>query len=165
MYVHAAVTIGGKNAYRLIDSVYFTDGTPSHTDTTYFVEKSGNLLTYCGTTTASTWITLFKRSEGIDKEYDGGSFTEVIFGIPVTVTVKCKIRPKETVVVPIGSVQAYKLEVKTGASFGGQMFEFLQYVWFADGFGPVKKQEPVQVDATLGIKLQGYEALMVSKNF
>lgn len=165
MYVHSAVTIGGKNAYRLIDSVYFADGTLSYTDTTYFAEENGNLLTYYGTAATGVWVTLFKRSEGIDKEYDGGSFTEVVFGIPVTVTVKCKIRAKETITAPIGSVQAYRLEVKTVASFGGQTFEFLQYVWFADGVGPVKQQEPVQVDPTLGIKLQGYESLMVSKNF
>lgn len=165
MYVHSTVTIGGKSAYRLIDSVYFTDGTLNVTDTTYFAEENGNLLTYYGTGTTGAWITLFKRSEGIDKEYNGGSFTEVVFGIPVTVTVKCKIRAKETVAAPIGSTQAYKLEIKTSASFGGQSFEFLQYVWFADGFGPVKQQEPVQVDPALGIKLQGNEALLVSKNF
>jgi hypothetical protein len=165
LYVHSTATIGGKSAYRLIDSVYFTDGTLNFTDTTYFAEENGNLLAYYGTTAAGTWITLFRRSEGIDKEYNAGSFTEVVFGIPVTVTVKCKIRAKETVTAPIGSVQAYKLEVKTGASFGGQTFEFLQYVWFADGFGPVKQQEPVQVDPTFGIKLQGYEAVMTSKNF
>jgi hypothetical protein len=165
IYVHSAVTIGGKSAYRLIDSVYFTNGTLNFTDTTYFAEEQGNLLIYYGTPAAGSWVTLFKRSEGIDKEYDGGSFTEVIFGVPITVTVKCKIRPKETVIAPIGSMQAYKLEVKTSARFGGQTFEFLQYVWFADGFGPVKQQEPVQVDPTLGIRLQGYESLMVSKNF
>jgi hypothetical protein len=81
------------------------------------------------------------------------------------VKVKCTIRAKETVAAPIGTVQAYKLEATMTASFGGQSFELLQYVWFADGYGPVKKQEPVQVDPTFGIKVKGYEALLTSKNF
>ncbi|MGH2569168.1 MAG: hypothetical protein ACRDGA_12590 [Bacteroidota bacterium] len=160
LYVRSAITIGGKNGFTLIDSVYFTDGTLSYVDSTYFASDDGDLLVYYG-----TWVTLFKRSAGVDNEYDAGSFSETLFGVPIVLNVKCKIRPKESVTVPIGTVQAYKLEVKTSTTLGGQTYEFLQYAWFADGFGPVKQQEPVQVDPVFGIRLNGSESLLVSKNF
>ena len=57
-YVQGTVTIGGKSGYRLIDSVYFNDGTYAHADTSYYTVENGNLLTYQG-----AWITLFKPSE------------------------------------------------------------------------------------------------------
>jgi hypothetical protein len=164
-FFHSTVSLGGKSAYRVIDSVYAPDGRLNSADTSYIAVEQGNLLVYLGTPAAGAWVTYFKRSEGIDKEYDGGSFSQVISGIPVTVTVKCKIRPKETVTAPIGSMQAYKLEVKLMATFGGQVFESPQYLWFADGFGLVKQQVPVRVDPSLGIRLQGSESLLVSKNF
>ena len=160
-YVQGTVTIGGKSGYRLVDSVYFTDGTISHVDNTYFTVENGNLLTYQG----GAWITLFKPSAGINTEYDGGSFIGSAFGIQVSVTVKCKINPKENVTTSAGTFPAYKLQVKTGGSFGGVTFQILQYVWFADGVGPVKLQEPPQVDPIFGSKATGTESLLVSKNF
>ncbi len=159
-YVQGTLAIGGKNAYRLIDSVYFNDGTFNHADSTFFTVENGNLLTYEG-----TWITLFKPSAGLNTEYDGGSFTQTAFGIQVTVVVKCKVIAKETIATNAGTFQAYKLEVKTSATFSGATYQFLQYVWFADGVGPVKQQEPPQVDPIAGLKATGTESVLLSKNF
>ena len=160
LYVKSTVSIGGKESFRLVDSVYFTDGTLSHVDSSHFASENGDLLVYYG-----SWITLFKRSAGVNTEYNAGSFTETVFGIPIVLTVKCTIRPKESVVAPIGTLQAYKLEIKTSTVLFGVTYEYLQNIWFADGFGPVKQQMPVQVDPMLGIRLTGSESLLVSKNF
>jgi hypothetical protein len=159
-YIQGTATIGGKSSYRLIDSVYFTDGTFSYVDSSYFTVENGNLLTYQG-----AWITLFKPTAGIGAEYEGGSFTQTAFGIQVTVVVKCKISAKETVTTNVGAFQAYKLEVKTTATFTGTTYQVLQYVWFADGVGPIKQQEPPQVDPIAGLKATGSESLLLSKNF
>lgn len=159
-YVQGTVTIGGKSGYRLIDSVYFIDGTLSHVDSSYYTVENGNLLTYQG-----AWVTLFKPSAGLNTEYDGGSFTQTFVGIPVTVNVKCKILLKESVSSSAGTFPAYKLEVKSSVTFSGQTYQFLQYVWFADGVGPLKQQEPPQVDPIAGLKSNGSESILLSKNF
>lgn len=161
LYVHAAVTFAGKSAFRLIDSTYTPSGTIEDIDTTYVAVEGGDLLIYQGT----SWLTVFKRSEGLNKEYEAGKTVEDTPLGPITVTVKAKIFPKETVSAPIGNTQAYKLEVKQGFGLGTISLETLQYLYVADGFGPVKFQTPVQRNPLSGVKETGLESLMVSKNF
>lgn len=144
----------------VIDSVYTSTGSVSSVDTTYYAVESGDLLAYYG-----NWITLFKRSAGFNNEYDAGQFIAFVLGIPLTVTVKATIFPKEPVVTSVGTLQAYKLAVKSLISLGTLTVELLQYVYFADNYGPVKFQEPVQRDPFTGAKIEGSESFLVNKNF
>ncbi len=158
--VRSTLSILGKTGYLVVDSVYTPTGGVSSVDTTYYAVDNGNLLVYYG-----DWITLFKRSSGLNTEYDAGQFVAFVLGIPLTVRVKATIFPKESVVTPLGTFQAYKLAVKSLTSLGGLSVELLQYVYFADNYGPVKFQDPVQRDPFTGAKIGGSESLLVNKNF
>ena len=74
--------------------------------------------------------------------------------------------PKETVTAPIGALQAYKLELKIILTFGTTTYPPQRmYMYFADGYGPVRYYTPVQNILGFNIKAQGDESLLVSKNF
>ncbi len=158
-FIQGTTTLGGKSALRIIDSVYATTGVFSGIDTVYFALENDNLLLYEG----NGWVTFFNKSAGLNTEYDAGQITENVFGVPVTVTFKATIFPKEAVTAPIGTVQAYKVQLKLSFTIGGINYNVLQFFYFADGFGIVKVNTPVQTFT--GAKLQGNESLLVSKNF
>ncbi|HEY4611484.1 MAG TPA: hypothetical protein VII11_00695 [Bacteroidota bacterium] len=160
LYASGTTTIGGKTAFIMVDSVYSSTGPLNFVDTTYMATENGDFFLYFG-----SWITIFKQSEGLNKEYVGGNITITDFGIPLNATVRCKINPKESVTVPKGTVQAYKVEVKASLSFGGLSIDELQYIWFADELGPVKIQFPPTADPLTGQKSRGSESLLVSTNF
>lgn len=160
-FVQGTASIGGKNAFRIIDSIYTPSGTLQEVDTTYLAVENNNLLIYEGT----VWVTIFDRSQGLNKEYEAGKITEETDLGPITVTLKAKILPKEAVSVPIGNLQAYKLEVKQVLVFGPINFEILQYIYIADSYGPIKFHTPAQKEPLSSVKGEGAESVLVSKNF
>ena len=160
LYAHSSLTFQGRNAFLMIDSVYSTLGSLNFTDTTYMSTDGENFYLYLG-----QWVPVFKKDEGLNKEYVAGTFTAELFGVNVDVTVRCKILPKELVSVPKGTMEAYKLEIKTVVSLVIFSFEETLNVWFADGIGPVKFQTPPPIDPFTGQKTNGVESVLVSTNF
>lgn len=163
-YIEGSTTFNGKSAYRMLDSIYAPTGSLSHIDTSYLALENGDLLQWNGE--QGTWYVLFKKSAGLNTEYLVAQFQEVHDGVPVSVTLKGKIYPKETVNAPIGTSQAYKVEMRGTATVGSvQVSVFETYFYFADGYGPVRMFTPVQTDPGSGSRLFGEESLLVSKNF
>lgn len=163
MFAQGTTTLGGKTAYRLIDSIYTPSGSLSELDTTYVSNENGDLLVY----QSGTWQTYFKKSAGVNLEYEIGMQTEMTPLGPISIPLKGKIYPKAPITLPYGTVDAYKLEIKASVSFSGFTAEFLQYIYFSDGIGPVQFTEPVSKDpfSVGGRRSNGYEQVLVSKNF
>lgn len=161
-YVQGTTTLVGKTAFRIIDSVYFPNGTFSKNDTLYFTVESGDLSVMTRDFN-NTWIKVFQSSAGTNAEYTAGQFTSLDFG--ALVTVKVTIFPKEAVTATIGTVQAYKVQMKQTATVSGVNVEQVIILYIADGYGLVKLTQPVQVDALSKKKEFGEEFIMVSKNF
>lgn len=162
--VQGVTTVQGKTAFRMIDSTYTPSGTVETVDTSYLAIENGDL--YQWSSDQPTWMVFFKKSEGLNKEYVAGQFQEIHDGVPVSVTFKGKIYPKESVSAPIGSFQAYKVELKVSAVAGPTSFEFVaMQLYVADGVGPVKMVNPVVRNPGSGLKEEGEESLLVSKNF
>ncbi|MGD0339753.1 MAG: hypothetical protein ABSB78_13305 [Bacteroidota bacterium] len=164
-YVYAAsITIGGKSAFGMIDSIYTPAGTLNSIDTSYLAVENGDFLQW--DQGHSIWITMFKKSAGLNVEYQAGQYQETYYGTPVDIVFKGTILPKETVSAPIGTVQAYKVQVKVTAVVGGVSYDAqLVYLYFADGYGPVRIFSPPQYEAESDVKIKGQEQLLVSKNF
>lgn len=161
MLVQGTATIGGKNAFRLVDSIYAPTGKLNFLDTTYVVDENGDILVY----EDGTWATYFKKSAGVNTEYLIGQRTEMTpLGI-ISIPLKGKIYPKAPITLPYGTVNAYKLEVKASISFSGISFEVIQYIYFAENIGPVQFTETVWKDPISGRRNPGYEQVLVSKNF
>lgn len=161
LFAQGTTTLGGKTAYRLIDSIYTPSGSLSMLDTTYVSNENGDLLVY----QSGTWQTYFKKSAGVNVEYEIGMQTEMTPLGPISIPLKGKIYPKAPITLPYGTVDAYKLEIKASVSFSGITAEFLQYIYFSDGIGPVQFTEAVSKDPFSGRKSKGYEEVLVSKNF
>jgi hypothetical protein len=86
--------------------------------------------------------------------------------VPVNVTFKGIVTPPEPVAAPIGTVQAYKVEIKVTASIAGVSYDpHILHLYFADGYGPVRMYTPVQRDMGSISKSKGQESLLVYKNF
>ncbi len=163
-YNQGSTTFNGKSAYRMIDSIYAPTGVLAWIETSYIALENGDLIQWDDG--QRMWFSIFKKSAGLNTEYVIAQFQEVRDGFPVSVTFKGKIYPKEAVNAPIGTVQAYKLEMKAVATVGGtQVSAFENYIYFADGYGPVRMYTPVQRDPGSGLKVIGEESLLVSKNF
>lgn len=164
-YIQAAVTYQGKSAFRLIDSVYTTQGTLERVDT-YYVALQGDDLYFWEGDDVNAWYPLFKRSAGLNNEYIIQQFQEVEDGVTVNVTIKGKFSARESVTVPIGTVQAYKLEIKVAVSAGSLSSEWTdQFIYLADGYGPVRTTFPNRVLPGTTQSIPGEESLLVSKNF
>jgi len=161
LYAKSAVSFAGKSAFLMIDSVYATSGQLSFVDSTYMATENGDFFLY----SFGSWLSVFKKSEGLNKEYVAGTIVITDFGFPVPAEVKGKIYPKETVVTPKGNMEAYKLEIKFSISFGSIAIEEILNVWFADGVGPVKFQTPPVYDPLFGRTINGRESVLVSTNF
>lgn len=161
MLVQGTATIAGKTAYRLIDSMYTPTGIFSMLDTTYVVNENGDLLVYEN----GTWATYFKRSAGVNTEYEIGQRTEMTPIGPISIPLKGKIYPKATITLPYGTVDTYKLEIKASINFSGISFEVVQYIYFVDGIGPVQFTDAAWKDPISGRKNLGNERVLVSKNF
>ncbi len=161
MLVQGTATIAGKTAFRLIDSIYAPTGKLNFLDTTYVVDEKGDLLIYQN----GEWQTFFKKSAGVNTEYTIGQRTEMTPLGPISIPLKGKIYPKAPITLPYGTIDAYKLEMKASVSFSGITAEFIQYIYFADGIGPVQFTETVSKDPFSGKKIKGYEQVLVSKNY
>ncbi|MBI3586714.1 MAG: hypothetical protein HY088_06260 [Ignavibacteriales bacterium] len=159
--VQGTTTLGGKTAYRLIDSIYTPSGSLSMLDTTYVNNENGDLLVY----QSGTWQTFFKKSAGVNVEYEIGQQMEMSPIGPISVPLKGKIYPKASIALPYGTVDAYKLEIKASINFSGISFEVVQYIYFSDGIGPVQFTNAVMKDPFSGRKSNGNEQVLVSKNF
>ncbi len=164
-YVYSAsITVGGKSAFGMIDSIYTPAGTLTSIDTSYLAVENGDYLQW--DQGHSIWLTMFKKSAGLNVEYQAGQYQESYYGTPVDIIFKGMILPKETVSVPIGIVQAYKLQVKVTAVVGGVSYDAqLVYIYIADGYGPVRIFSPPQYEVGSNVKIKGQEQLLVSKNF
>ncbi|MBI3788743.1 MAG: hypothetical protein HY276_10875, partial [Ignavibacteriales bacterium] len=117
--VQGTATIAGKTAYRLVDSMYTPAGKLNVLDTTYVVNENGDLLVYQN----GQWQTYFKKSAGVNVEYDIGMQSEMSPIGPISIPLKGKIYPKASITLPYGTVEAYKLEVKASINFSGVSFE------------------------------------------
>lgn len=159
--IQGTITLAGKSAYRLIDSVYTPSGSLSMLDTTYVSNENGDLLVY----QSGQWQTFFKKSAGVNVEYEIGMQTEMSPIGPISIPLKGKIYPKVPITLPYGTVDAYKLEIKASINFSGVSFEVVQYVYFSDGIGPVQFTNAVMKDPFSGRKSPGEEQVLVSKNF
>ncbi len=161
LYAHSQVTLGGRqDAYLMIDSIYSSGGSLSYVDTTYMAADEDNFYIYFG-----EWIPVFQRAQGLNREYTAGTFSTDEFGTDLDVIVRCKIFPKENVDVPLGTLEAYKLEIKFLVVFIIVVAEQSTTIWFADGVGPVKFRTPSFTNPLSGQKLNGSEELLVSTNF
>ena len=110
---------------------------------------------------------MYKKSAGLNTEYEIGQFQQTQEGVgTIDIRLTGTVFPKESVTAPIGTVQAYKLEIKITISFGTTSYPpQLQYFYFAEGYGPVRIYTPVQNFTGSNIKSQGQESLLVSKNY
>lgn len=164
-YIQATVTVGGRNAYRLIDSIYTTNGTIERIDTTYVTLDKGDLYMWEGGG-ENGWYPFFKRSAGLNNEYIIYQYQEVEDGITLNVTLKGKILAKESVTVPIGTVDAYKVELKVAVQAGTFTSEWVdQYIYLAEGYSVVRITFPNRIVQGSNERIQGEESLLVSKNF
>ncbi len=161
-YVQGTTTISGKTAFRVIDSVYLPTGVFSQFDTLYFAVE-GTDLSVMTHDFNNTWVKVFQSSAGTNSEYIAGQFTSLDIGGPVTV--KVTIFPKEAVTVTIGTVQAYRVQMKQTAILNGSVIERVTILYFADGYGLLKLNQPVQLDQISKRKEFGEEFVLVSKNF
>jgi hypothetical protein len=164
-FAAGTATVGGKTAFHMIDSIYTPAGILETAGDSYLAIDNGDLLQW--DETHGVWYTMFKKSAGLNTQYDIGQFQEVLEG-PTVVNVKLTgtIFPKESVSAPIGTLQAYKLEIKITLSVGSISYPpQLMYMFFAEGYGPVRTYTPVQNIIGTTIKSEGEESLLVSKNF
>jgi hypothetical protein len=164
-YAAGTATIGGKTAFHMIDSTYTPTGILANTEDSYIAIENGDLLQW--DETHGIWLMMFKKSAGLNTEYDVGHFQEVYEG-PTVVDIKLTgtVFPKESVSAPIGTLQAYKLEIKVTITIGTTSYPPQRmYLYFADGYGPVRYYTPVQNIIGYTIKTEGEESLLVSKNF
>ncbi|MFH0989142.1 MAG: hypothetical protein V1799_03900 [bacterium] len=159
-YVQSTANYQGKNALRLIDSIYSPSGTLTTIDTAYIALESIDLYGW-----NSGWVALCKRSAGLNIEYDAGQVQEIVMGITLTLNAKGKIYPKEDVSVPIGTMKAFKSEFRINVNIAGIAIDALSYFYFADGYGLVKSTTPPPRDPLTGKKTVGTELILVSKNF
>lgn len=162
--VQGTTTFNGKTAFRVIDSVYLPTGGFSNLDTLYFAIE-GDDLWVSVSDFGGSWVKIFQKSAGTNAEYTAGQFTTSDFGPTVTITAKVTIFPKEAVSATIGTVQAYKVQLKLSATVNIVNIEEVTLLYIADGYGLVKLTRPVQVDQITKRKEFGEEFLMVSKNF
>lgn len=164
-YIQATVNVGGRNAYRLLDSIYTTHGTIERIDTTYVSLDKGDLYMWEGGG-ADGWYPFFKRSAGLNNEYIIYQYQETQDGTTFSVTLKGKFLPKESVTVPIGTLDAYKVELKVTVQVGSFTSEWVdQYIYLAEGYAVVRSTFPNRIDQGSNAKIQGEESLLVSKNF
>ena len=167
-YFQAAVTIGGRNAFRLIDSIYAPQGTIERIDTSYVAVNNGDLSLWEGGGGGgeNEWFDFVQRSAGLNNEYIIRQYQETEDGVTINVTIKGKFYDKESVTVPIGTVDAYKLEIKVSIQAGTFTSDWIdQYFYFAEGYGPVRMTFPSQSIPGTTEKTSGEESLLVSKNF
>lgn len=161
-------TIGGKSAFPLIDSVYSPSGLLEYTETQYFtfVEKDAFMwFEDVPDLSKQSWVPLVKTSAGLNVEYEIVEWTNVHEGDTVKATLKGKINPKESVTVPIGTVEAYRFDLIVRISVSGVVVNTsTESIYLADGYGPVKIHTPVRIGDE-GKKSVGEESVLVSKNF
>jgi hypothetical protein len=160
-YVQDTVAHIGKAAFKLIDSVYRTNGTLDSIVTTYAAVENGDLLLeYNG-----AWSAVFKRSAGTNTSYFVRTYNDMSLGFAIPVTVNAKILAKEDVPTPGGSFQAYKLEMDGVITAGLSTITIPVYSWFADNYGLIKQTSPPMTNPITGGKTTGTEMIFVSKNF
>ncbi|MBI3110336.1 MAG: hypothetical protein HYZ01_02080 [Ignavibacteriales bacterium] len=164
-YFQATVTIGGRSAFRLIDSIYTPQGTIERIDTSYIAVNNGDVSLWEGGG-ENEWFDFVQRSAGLNNEYIIRQYQETEDGVTLNVTIKGKFYDKESVTVPIGTVDAYKLEIKVSIQAGTFSSDWIdQYLYFAEGYGPVRMTFPSQTIPGTTEKAPGEESLLVSKNF
>jgi hypothetical protein len=163
-YAVRATTFAGKSCFLMIDSVYTSGGAVAGIDTSYLAVENGDLLQW--NQDYGFWLAILKRSAGLNTQYTAGQYQGTMNGASVSVTFNGIVTPPESITAPIGTVQAYKTEITVQAALGGTPFgSQVADFYFADGYGPVRKYIPVQLEMGSSRKIQGEESLLVSKNF
>jgi hypothetical protein len=164
-YAVGTTPVGGKTAFHMIDSVYSPEGILENASDSYLAIENGDVFQWNGT--IGGWIMMYKKSAGLNTEYEMGHYQQAQPGVgTIDVKLTGTVFPKESVTAPIGTLQAYKLEIKVTISVGTISYPpQLQYIYFAEGYGPVRIYTPVQNFTGSNMKSQGEEALLVSKNY
>jgi len=161
LFVSGILTLDGKAALSLIDTVYTDTGSVKKIDTLFFSVEGGDLHQhgFIGLTPfkrASTgWKTLFRKNDGLAGEYT------IIDATPDSAKITGRIFPKEDVLLGTLTVQAYKLEIRVTKASG---YAASYYLYFSDGKGIVQIGLPVQT--YIGSKKsEGYGRIWQTQNF
>jgi len=160
-YVQDTVTVLGKKAFALIDSVYNGPEGAVIIEPWFAAVENGDLLLEFN----DAWATVFKKSAGVNATYFVRTYDDMSLGFAIPVTVNGTIYPKEQVVTPAGTYEAYKLRLEGSVSFGTFQVKIPVYSYFAPGIGLIKQTSPVFTNPLTGEKAEGEEYVMTGKNF
>lgn len=164
--IPTTISVGGKTGYLMVDDTYSPQGALVESDSTLFVVENGDLYVWMDDfPSPPSWVPLFKRSAGLNTTYDIAQYQLSEGGQTFSFKLQGKVNPKEAVSTPLGSLQAYKFELTTSITALGLTFTATEYLFFADGYGLVKRYTPVQREPFSGMKSEGQEALLQQKNF
>jgi hypothetical protein len=163
-YVAGTATVAGKPCFLMLDSIYTSSGTLAAVDSSYLAIENGDIFQW--DQGHAIWLAMLKKSAGLNTEYSIAQYQEVHDGVAMSVTFKGKVTPAESVTAPIGTVQAYKVEVKVTATIAGISYDAQTlYFYLADKYGQVRMYTPVQREMGSSSKSKGEESLLVYKNF
>lgn len=161
----------GQTGVILLDSVYAPDGSFQSLDTLTSVYKGTdgtiyftlppNLFASLGISLPATWLPFFQPSAGVGNEYTIYNLNTTINTIPIQLTLKGIINPKETVNPPAGIYSAYRgeLDYNLQTPLFSPNGNYLT-MWLAENVGPVKIIWPGIATGENGTARE-----LVSKNF
>ena len=161
LFVNGVLTLGGKAALQVIDSVYTDTTGVSYVDTLFFSTENGDLhqRNVIGLRpfkrVSTAWQVWFNKTAGLAGEYT------IIDPAPDSAKITGQVFAKEDLVLGTTTVQAYRLEVKVSKATG---YNATYTLYFSDGKGIVKIIVPVQNYGTAR-KSEGYTRTWQRQNF